>query len=137
VDWDPLTVVGILYMVSSGRRLLPTSELPVDAVMAADASAEATATSNDPRKQAITAAILLGVVVMDLDLKWLPLEMAAVIGAILCILTGSLAEKEPYHGIDWTTIFITAVLFALSAGLTQFMSNTASTALLAPLGLAK
>lgn len=169
----PLTVVGILYMVFIGRRFLPTNELPVNAVIDADASAEATATSNDPKKQAITASILLAVViVMGLNVGWLPLEMAAVIGAILCVVTGCLTEKEAYYGIDWTTIFlfagmlpiaaamessgagqliadlvigvlgdtpspifITAVLFALSAGLTQFMSNTASTALLAPIGL--
>jgi len=32
-------------------------------------------------------------------------------------------------------MFVTGSLFALSAGLTQFMSNTASTALLAPIGI--
>jgi sodium-dependent dicarboxylate transporter 2/3/5 len=32
-------------------------------------------------------------------------------------------------------LLITAVLFLLSCGLTQFMSNTASTALLAPIGI--
>lgn len=168
----PLTVMGILYMVFVGRHILPkgdSSEVVVDE----DALSEANATNADPRKQAITGAILVSVVVvMGLNVEWLPLEMAAVIGAMLCILTGCLTEKEAYHGIDWTTIFlfagmlpiaaamdksgagkliadqvigvlgdtpspifITAVLFALSAGLTQFMSNTASSALLAPIGL--
>ena len=46
---------------------------------------------------------------------------------------------------DWTVslmggspspIVVTAVLFALSCGLTQFMSNTASAALLCPIGIA-
>jgi len=169
----PLTIVGILYMVFVGRRLLPKVEISADVEIDLEAAEEATATSADPRKQAITAAILLGVVVvMGLNVEWLPLEMAAVIGAILCIVTGCLTEREAYRGIDWTTIFlfagmlpiaaameksgagkliadlvigvlgenpspifITATLFAISAGLTQFMSNTASTALLAPIGL--
>lgn len=170
----PLTIVGMLYMLFVGRHFLPKVDLDTDVEIDEDALAEATAKSSDPKKQMITAAIMLGVViVMGLNLSWLPLEMAAIIGAILCILTGCLTEKEAYHGIDWTTIFlfagmlpiaaametsgagkliadlvigvlgdnpspifITAVLFALSAGLTQFMSNTASTALLAPIGLA-
>ena len=33
-------------------------------------------------------------------------------------------------------MFVTAILFILSCGLTQFMSNTASSALLCPIGLA-
>lgn len=170
----PLTVVGILYMLFVGRHFLPKVDLDADAEIDADAAAEATATNADPKKQLITGLILVAVVIaMALDLEWLPLEMAAVIGAILCIVTGCLNEKEAYRGIDWTTIFlfagmlpiaaamsksgagkliadlvinvlgdspspifITAVLFALAATLTQFMSNTASTALLAPIGLA-
>ena len=99
--------------------------------------------------------------------------MAAIIGALVCVLTGCLTEKQAYASIDWVTIFlfagmmpvstamdktgsgkliaewtvglmggspspliVTAVLFILSCGLTQFMSNTASAALLCPIGVA-
>jgi di/tricarboxylate transporter len=109
---------------------------------------------------------------MALDIKRIPLEMAAVIGSIVLILTGCLHERLAYRSIDWVTIFLfagmmpvatamdksgagkliadnvvallggqpspyllTAVLFILSAGLTQFMSNTASAALLCPIGI--
>ena len=101
------------------------------------------------------------------------MEMAAIIGALLCVLTGCLTEKQAYASIDWVTIFlfagmmpvssamdktgagkliaewtvglmggapsplvVTGVLFILSCGLTQFMSNTASAALLCPIGVA-
>lgn len=169
----PLTVVGIIYMVFIGKRLLPKAELSTDVEIDADAMAEATAGNVDPSKQWITALTLIGVViVMALDLKQFPLEIAAVIGAIICILTKCLTEKQAYQGIDWVTIFlfagmmpiaaameksgagkliadtvvgvlgdkpspmmVTAVLFLLSGGLTQFMSNTACTALLAPIGI--
>ena len=121
----------------------------------------------------ISGLILLGVVVCRaLGLKNLPLHTAAVTGAILCVITGCLKEKEAYAGIDWVTIFLfagmlsvatamdktgagkliadtvvgmmgsnpnpyvlTAVLFLISNILTQFMSNTASAALLAPIGI--
>jgi di/tricarboxylate transporter len=110
---------------------------------------------------------------MALDVKWFNLEMAAITGALVCVLTGCLTEKQAYASIDWVTIFLfagmmpvstaldktgagkliagwavaamggspspmvcTIVLFIISCGLTQFMSNTASAALLCPIGIA-
>ncbi|MDT8903540.1 SLC13 family permease [Anaeroselena agilis] len=169
----PLTVVGILYMMFVGKYLLPKADLSVDVVIDAEAAKEAMASNADPTKMWITALTLIGVVVvMALDLKMFTLEIAAVCGAIILILTKCLSEKQAYQGIDWVTIllfagmmpiatamdksgagkliadavvnlmggspspiFVTAVLFALSGGLTQFMSNTACTALLAPIGI--
>lgn len=169
----PLTVAGILYMMFIGKHLLPKAQLSTNIVIDEEVKQEAIATSHDNKKQWITAATLIGVViVMTLDLKQFPLEIAAVIGAIICVLAKCLTEKEAYSGIDWVTIFlfagmmpiatameqsgagkliadvvisvlgdqpsplfVTAILFALSGGLTQFMSNTASTALLSPIGI--
>lgn len=169
----PLTVAGIAYMMFIGKHFLPKQYLSEDIEIDEEASLEAAATLEDPKKMWITAATLSGVViVMALDLKVLPLEIAAVIGAIILVLTKCLTEKQAYSGIDWVTIFlfagmmpiatameksgagkmiadqvvgmlgghpdplyVTAVLFLLSGGLTQFMSNTACTALLAPIGI--
>ena len=169
----PLTIAGILYMMFIGKHLLPKEVLSADIEIDEEAAAEAKAGSTDPKKMWITAATLIGVVIaMALDLPQFPLEMAAVTGAIILVLTKCLSEKQAYTGIDWVTIFlfagmmpiasamdksgagkliadqvvgilggspgpmmVTIVLFALSCGLTQFMSNTASTALLAPIGI--
>ena len=165
----PLTIVGMLYMVFIGKHLLPKAELSADQ----EIEQETEVTVRDPKKMWISGGIVLAVViVMALDLKSLPLEIAAIIGAMIAVLTGCLKEKQAYHSIDWVTIFlfagmmpiatamqtsgagkliadvfvgmlggapspmfVTAGLFTLSAGLTQFMSNTASTALLAPIGI--
>lgn len=169
----PLTVAGILYMMFIGKHLLPKEVLSVDIKIDEEAAAEAKAGSTDPKKMCITAATLIGVVIaMALDLPQFPLEVAAITGAIILVLTKCLTEKQAYTGIDWVTIFlfagmmpialamdqsgagkliadqvvgllggspsplmVTIVLFALSCGLTQFMSNTAATALLAPIGI--
>ena len=169
----PLTITAILYMMLVGKHLLPKAQVTDDIAIDEVASQEAAASTNDPRKMWITAATLLGVViVMGLDLQQLPLEVAAVIGAIILVLTKCLTERQAYTGIDWVTIFlfagmmpiatametsgagkmiadqvvgilggntsplfVTAVLFLLSCTLTQFMSNTASVALLAPIGI--
>jgi anion transporter len=169
----PLSIAGIIYMMTIGKRLLPKAQLSADIAIDEEAKKEATATSANPGKMWISGLTLLGVVIiMALDLKALPLEVAAIIGAIVLVLTKCLTEKQAYQGIDWVTIFlfagmmpiatamdksgagkmiadmvvgvlggspsptfVTAVLFILSAGLTQFMSNTAATALLAPIGI--
>lgn len=170
----PLTVVGIIYMLTIGKRLLPKVNVSAaDVEVDADAAAEAKASTSDPFKSSLTAVVLVSVVtVMALDLKQVPLEVAAGIGALILVITKCLSEKQAYTGIDWVTIFLfagmmpiatamdksgagkmiaewvvgllggnpspymlTAALFVLSAGLTQFMSNTACAALLAPIGI--
>ena len=166
----PVSIAGMLYMMFVGKYLLPKQELDADQEIEQEVEAnDASAT-----KQYISAAILVCVVlVMAVGVKGVSLEMAAIVGAIICVLTGCLTEKQAYASIDWVTIFlfagmmpvskamdvtgagkmiaewtvgimggspsplvVTAVLFLLSCGLTQFMSNTASAALLCPIGIA-
>ena len=173
----PLSIIILLYTLFVGRHLLPVhnaGDMDEEAVKAA--KEEAGSAGDAPKsktKMWISGLILIGVVVcMALGLKNLPLHTAAVTGAILCVITGCLKEKEAYAGIDWVTIFLfagmlsvatamdktgagkliadtvvgmmgsnpnpyvlTAVLFLISNVLTQFMSNTASAALLAPIGI--
>ena len=162
----PVSVAGMLYMMFVGKYLLPNKQL--------DADQEIEANETSKSKQIVSGVILLAVVlVMALGIKGVTLEMAAIIGALVCVLTGCLTEKQAYASIDWVTIFlfagmmpvssamdktgagkliaewtvslmggspsplvVTGVLFILSCGLTQFMSNTASAALLCPIGIA-
>ena len=167
----PICVVGILYMMFVGKHLIPARMLDADQ----DIDQEIESDKNvSVTKQVISGVILLiVVVVMAMGLKWFTLEMAAITGALVCVLTGCLTEKQAYASIDWVTIFlfagmmpvskamdktgagklianwavsamggspspmmVTIVLFIISCGLTQFMSNTASSALLCPIGLA-
>ncbi len=166
----PVSIAGMLYMMFVGKYLLPKQELSADQEI--EQEIEANETSKN--KMIISGVILLAVVlVMALGIKGVTLEMAAVIGALICVLTGCLTEKQAYASIDWVTIFlfagmmpvssamdktgagkliaprtlslmggtpsrqaVTAVRFILSCGLTQFMSNTASAALLCPIGVA-
>ena len=174
----PLSVIVLAYMLTIGRKTIPIKNagaMDEEAVKAA--KKEAGASDDDAPKSKtkmwISGLILIGVVVcMALNLKTVPLQTAAVTGAILCVITGCLKEKEAYAGIDWVTIFLfagmlsvatamdktgagkliadtvvgmmgehpnpiilCAVLYLISNVLTQFMSNTASAALLAPIGI--
>ena len=164
----PLSLLGMVYMMTIGRKLCPHDD--VDTV-ANDKASEA---PGSKKKMMICAGILCVVVLAMVFEKQInvPMHMSAIIGALACVLTGCLTEKQAYKGVDWTTIFlfagmlplasamdktgaggmianavvsmiggspdpmlIIAAMFLLSCGLTQFMSNTASAALLAPIGL--
>ena len=166
----PLTIAAIAYMILIGKRFLPTGEIE-NVEIDEDAAAEAKASSNDPKKQALVGATLLAVVVV-MATGIVPLQVAAVIGALFLVITRCVTEQQAYRGIDWVTIFlfagmmpvatamdksgagkliaetvvgimggnpsplmVTGILFILSCGLTQFMSNTASAALLCPIGI--
>ena len=57
----------------------------------------------------VSGVILLGVIlVMAVGIPGVSLEMAAIIGALVCVLTGCLTEKQAYASIDWVTIFLFA-----------------------------
>ncbi len=166
----PLTIAAIVYMIIIGKRFLPTGEIE-NVEIDEDAAAEAKASSNDPKKQALVGVTLLAVVVV-MATGIVPLQVAAVIGALFLVITRCVTEQQAYRGIDWVTIFlfagmmpvatamdksgagkliaetvvgimggspsplmVTGILFVLSCGLTQFMSNTASAALLCPIGI--
>ena len=166
----PVSVAGMLYMMFVGKYLLPNKQLDADQEIEQEVEANEISRS----KQMVSGVILLGVIlVMAVGIPGVSLEMAAIIGALLCVLTGCLTERQAYASIDWVTIFlfagmmpvssamdktgagkliaewtvglmggspsplvVTGVLFVLSCGLTQFMSNTASAALLCPIGIA-
>ena len=166
----PISIAGMLYMMFVGKYLLPNKILDADQ----EVEQEIEAGESSVAKMVVAGTILAAVVlVMSVGVPGVSLEMAAILGAIICVLTGCLTEKQAYASIDWVTIFlfagmmpvstamdktgagkliaewtvglmggspsplvVTAVLFILSCGLTQFMSNTASAALLCPIGIA-
>ena len=164
----PLSILGLVYMLTIGYKLCPRHEVKVEGDTKAEDGPK------DKNKMMICLAILLCVIVamvLEKDIN-VPMQTSAIIGALACVLTGCLSEKQAYAGIDWTTIFLFAgmlplasamdksgagkliaefvvglmgaspspiviviAMFILSCGLTQFMSNTAAAALLAPIGI--
>ena len=164
----PLSILGLVYMLTIGYKLCPRHMVKVEGESTSEDGPK------DKKKMMVCLAILLAVIVamvFEKDIH-VPMQMSAIIGALVCVLTGCLSEKQAYQGIDWTTIFlfagmlplasamdksgagkviadfvvglmgdapsavvIVAAMFALSCGLTQFMSNTAAAALLAPIAI--
>ena len=167
----PITVAGILYMILIGKRFLPAGAEIGE--LDEEAKKEAAASSNDSTHQIIVlVTFAIAVVMMAKFTKVIPMQVTAIMAALILVITKCLTEKQAYAGIDWVTIFlfagmmpvstamdktgagkliadaavglmggnpsplvVTAILFILSCGLTQFMSNTASAALLCPIGI--
>ena len=169
----PMTIAGMAFLLTIGRKLIPDRKVEDETEIKEDNKVY------DKTKQMISAAIIVGVIViMAFGSKLpgflnMPLHVASTLGAIICVLTGVIGEKQAYRAIDWTTIFLFAgmlplasamnstgagkmiadvvvgmmgdspspfvimsAMFWLTSILTQFMSNTASTTLLAPICLA-
>ena len=115
----PLTVVGILYMMFIGKHLLPAAALDADQ----EIEQEIEAGDTSSKKQWISGAILLVVVIVmavgdSIGLKGIvTLEMAAIVGAMVSVLSGCLTEKQAYASIDWVTIFLFAGMMPVSTAM--------------------
>jgi sodium-dependent dicarboxylate transporter 2/3/5 len=171
----PMTIVGIIFLLTPiGQKLLPDRKASEEAEAATAAAVESELggiVEKPVSKQYISAAILIGVVII-MATGIMNLTIAAILGAIVCVLTGTIDEKKAYASIDWVTIFLFAgmlpladamaqtgagkmiadvvigglgesaspfvlmtAIFWLTCILSQFMSNTACTALFAPIAL--
>ena len=69
------------------------------------------------QKQIICGIIMVGVI-GSMATGIVPLEIAAVVGAVIAVLTGCLTEKQAYNSIDWVTIFLFAGMIPVAAAMT-------------------
>jgi di/tricarboxylate transporter len=59
------------------------------------------------------AALVFAAVVIPVVFGWLPIHLAAVIGAALMVLTGCLSMEEAYQRIEWKAVFLIAGMLPL------------------------
>jgi di/tricarboxylate transporter len=72
----------------------------------------------DASKAPLAAAIMAGVVLAALS-GWLPIYIAAVIGATVMVLTRCLTMEEAYRAIEWRAIFLIAGMLPLGTAMEQ------------------
>lgn len=132
----PLALAGMIYLTTLGKRLLPDRACPADGDSSAGGvSADASSTPSGSLEgedlpppavtgrmgsfhKAMSGAILLAVVLaMAWNSKRLPLEIVAVAGALLCVLTGCIGSKAAIRSIEWETILLFGAMFAVAAGI--------------------
>ena len=91
----------------------------------------------DTARAPLAAGIMAGVVISVLA-GWLPIYIAAVIGATLMVLSQCLTMEEAYRAIDWRAIFLIAGMLPLGtamqeSGAAQYLAQL-TMQLLGPLG---
>ena len=72
----------------------------------------------DTRRAPLAAGIMLGVVLSVLA-GWLPIYIAAVIGATLMVLSQCLTMEDAYRAIDWRAIFLIAGMLPLGTAMQE------------------
>jgi di/tricarboxylate transporter len=66
----------------------------------------------------------MGFVLLTVIMDWLPIAIAAVLGTVLMVLSGSLTMEEAYRAIEWKAIFLIAGMLPL--GIAMERSGAAS-----------
>ena len=111
----PVSIAGMLYMMFVGKYLLPKVDLSADQ----EIEQEIEAASTSSTKQIISGVILaLVIITMAVGIPGRIFgNYAAITGALVCVLTGCLTEKQAYASIDWVTIFLFAGMMPVSAAM--------------------
>ena len=90
-------------------------------------------------EKAPIALFIMGLVLLPVILNWLPISIAAVMGALLMVIVGCLSMDEAYRQIEWKAVFLIAGMLPLgiamqTSGTADFLAQGMITAV-APLGI--
>ncbi|MBE2223582.1 MAG: SLC13 family permease [Anaerolineae bacterium] len=89
--------------------------------------------------KAPVALFIMALVLLPVILNWLPISIAAVMGALLMVITRCLSMDEAYRQIEWKAVFLIAGMLPLgiamqTSGTADFLAQGMITAV-APLGI--
>lgn len=117
----PLTLIGIIYMMTIGRKLVPDRLDEQGAVMG-DITIEGEDKDNPnhtPVKQIISVTVLaLAVIFMVFEAQiGIPLHVVSIIGALVIVITRTMTEKQAYKSLDLSTIILVAAMMPLATAL--------------------
>ncbi|MCP5098742.1 MAG: SLC13 family permease, partial [Chloroflexi bacterium] len=117
----PLRLGDALLLYGPRQKIKRLGQEPDFLVLHQDAQADFRT-----QKAPIAGIIMLGVISVVL-LGWLPISIAAIIGAILMVLTGCMDMEEAYRFIEWKAVFLIAGMLPLGIA----METTGAAAYLA------
>lgn len=117
----PLTIIGIVYMMTIGYKLIPDRQN----VVGTEEQEPSTKDSNQSKsnesiiKQFIAVAILIGAIIFMIFEKQfgIPLHIVSIIGALLIVLTRTMTEKQAYRSLDMSTIILVAAMMPMATAL--------------------
>ncbi|MFC4664993.1 SLC13 family permease [Oceanobacillus aidingensis] len=115
----PLTIIGIIYMMTIGCKLIPNRETALEE---ADTKNEEEATSEEATwKQMVAIGVLLAAVVFMIfeEQFGIPLHIVSVMGAMVIVLTRTMSEKKAYRSLDFSTIILVAAMMPMATALAE------------------
>lgn len=167
----PMLIIGILYFVLVGYKLLPDAKEGTDA----EEATEKNDFSNVPKWKQFTSMAVLVLVILAMIFEeriGIAIQVSACIGACVLVLTSVISEKAALKSIDLKVVLLFGgslalasaldstgagtliadkivgllganpnptilllVIFIVTCLLTNFMSNTATTALMVPIAV--
>lgn len=118
----PLLIVGMIYILTIGTKLLPDIELEDEYI--------GEKTEKQPAKMMLVAVIFIGIIV-SMASGIIPMHVAAATGAILVVLTKCITVEEAVSSFSVPTLFLVAGIFPLSTalvetGATEYLVNAIS-----------
>lgn len=118
----PLLIVGMLYILTIGQKLLPDIELEDEYI--------GEKTDKQPAKMVLVAVIFIGII-FSMASGIIPMHVAAATGAILVVLTKCITIEEAVNSFSVPTLFLVAGIFPLSTalvetGATEYLVNAIS-----------
>ncbi|HCW36169.1 SLC13 family permease [Mammaliicoccus sciuri] len=113
----PLTIVGILYMLTIGYKLIPDRGLVVGEDEYTDN--EENKDNQTSIKQIIAVLVLLGAIIFMVfeEQIGVPLHIVSIIGALILVVTRTLTEKQAYKSLDLSTIILVASMMPMATAL--------------------
>jgi di/tricarboxylate transporter len=105
---------GDALLLLGPREKLGVLEADPDFLVLTPVTQKSIDTSKAPLAGGIMVAVVMSVLV-----GWLPIYIAAVIGATLMVLTRCLSMEEAYRAIEWRAIFLIAGMLPLGTAMEQ------------------
>lgn len=109
----PLLLMGLAYYAVIGRKLLPDTRPAIDFFSEAK--------MKEPREMRVRkmpiAVVIFLFVVVSMATEIMPLVTAAMLGAMLMVMTRCITMREAFKSIDWTTIFLFAGMISMSTAM--------------------
>lgn len=117
----PLTIIGIVYMMTIGYKLIPDKQNVVGIEEQEPSTKDSNQTKSNESiiKQFIAVAILIGAIIFMIFEKQfgIPLHIVSIIGALLIVLTRTMTEKQAYRSLDMSTIILVAAMMPMATAL--------------------
>ncbi|HLR68855.1 MAG TPA: SLC13 family permease [Virgibacillus sp.] len=114
----PLTIIGIIYMMTIGYKVIPNRENKV-MEEPQDVKTEKPKKQESSTKQFIAVATLIVTIIFMIfeEQIGIPLHIVSIMGALLVVLTRTMTEKQAYRSLDMSTLILVAAMMPMATAM--------------------